>query len=685
MRGRAMLAVLGAVLGSVLIWSPPGRGGEPEGAPAAAPGKPELRSYDVRGLCATVDDYPGPVQLFPNQGDMGGDIGYLRTDPFPPAVTTPRVTAESTIDMIRQRFQPESWQPGKGHSIENRAWQLAVIHTPEVHRLIAAQLQAMEDRRLRLSVQGLVVSVEARAARELRMRPSPSLSAQEVEALIKAAGPGGVLAAPEVVCAHGQRNNAAAVRFHRRVSAYRAGDGAIQPVLSSDVTGMTFDVRPVMGTDGSSADLDVHFNLTGNWREREVEFSTLSVPRADQRPIRPGDEGSTGGEAHGHGKPVPFRGRITLPEAGCWRLHTRVTVPLDTHILVGMGPAAPGLEGKAGAPDRTVAVIARVRLLSGKPGAESWSAAGRTGQNLVQAFYDTADLSWPKPDWPAPRLGPSYAQQAANVDFAPIMTVGPPGGGDLPPGAMQDMIKRAIEPASWGVGGTSIQEQNGQVIVFHTPAVQERIARFIVEQRAVYKKRLLVQGLVLELGEEAAARLAADGRREFTPEEAEELVAAAGPKGLLAAPRIVACNLQRVHVAGTLAATYVNGFSASGAAVLPEARLVQTGWAFEVRPILSAERRSAEMEVRFKLAEKLGEKTAEEKSPLFRCRYQAPEIGVLDVRATPSVPLGKYSLVGIYERRAEPPGGRGKGASKVAVLAKVDLVELPKAKEEAAK
>ena len=669
MYGRAPVG-LSVILSILSIVSGALGAGEPSGGPKA-PAAPvegvELRTYDVRGLCAHVPDFPAPA-LFGQEWDPAAGSPHCPTHPFPPVSNTPRVTVERIRDEICQRIRPGSWEPGKGASIEDRAWRLQVVNTPEVHRLIAERLAAMEERRLRLSVQGLVLSVDGETAAKLRTRRAQQLLPGEVAGLIKAAGRGGVLAEPEVVCAHAQRNSAAMTELHRYVAGCLVEGGAIVPQLKTAATGTTFDVRPVLCPDGSMADLDVHVSLAGNWRERQLDFTT-SAPSQD---IQSGAGPDGASKARARSEPERFAGRLSLPEAGGWQLHTRVTVPLGAHTLVGMGPSSPGLEGKAGEPGRTLVVIARGGLLSGKPGTDSWTAPDDgAGRELVQATYDLGDLVWPLAHRAAPRLGMGGGRPAGLVE-APIMTYGPPGGGDLEPGAMQDMVKRAIEPASWGVGGTSIQEQDAQLIVFQAPEVQERVARFIAGQRAALKRRLVIRGLVLALDDEAAAKLRSGDRREWTPEEAEALVAAAGPKGLLAAPRIAASNLQRVCMAGTLAAAQVGGFRATAGATLPEVELVRTGWTFDARPILDLERRTADVELRFQLAGKTGERTVRQKSPQLTCSYEAPEVSVLDMRAMPRVPLGRYALAGVCERR-------GKGASQVAVLVRADLVELPKA------
>ncbi|MCZ7647103.1 MAG: hypothetical protein M5U26_17910 [Planctomycetota bacterium] len=101
----------------------------------------DLRIYDVSDLTQTVPDFPGPdFQLVtvgddPAAGGAGGPV-----NPFMQAQATAALTPASIADMIRNRVQPDSWDPNQGTSIEERAGKLVVMQRPEIHELITQLL-----------------------------------------------------------------------------------------------------------------------------------------------------------------------------------------------------------------------------------------------------------------------------------------------------------------------------------------------------------------------------------------------------------------------------------------------------------------------------------------------------------------------------------------------------------------
>jgi len=148
-----------------------------------------------------------------------------------------------------------------------------------------------------------------------------------------------------------------------------------------------------------------------------------------------------------------------------------------------------------------------------KQGAIFISTPDKLTGELQQKIYDVRDLTNPIPSFPGPILGLPAGQTGAGGAAG-----GAGGGGAIvtpaidtpitPAGSLQDMIKRVIQPASWGVGGTSIQEQNGQIIVFHQPEVQLQISQLLEDFRKSQTLQVHVearyldvkQGLLEEIG-----------------------------------------------------------------------------------------------------------------------------------------------------------------------------------------
>jgi hypothetical protein len=252
------------------------------------------------------------------------------------------------------------------------------------------------------------------------------------------------------------------------------------------------------------------------------------------------------------------------------------------------------------------------------------------------------------------------------------------------------MIKRTIRPESWGVEGTSIQEQNGQIIVFHVPEVQQQVAMLLAAVRAECKKRISIQGLAVAVDEAGAARLRLRRSVAFTAEEAEALFRAAGPKGVLAAAQIVCFNGQRVHLTAARQICYVSGYTNSGPSAVPTIGLGSEGWSLDVRPVLSLDRKAADVEMRFSMeggwrtdqasagafatelppAEK--ERGGRGKAEVLENRLAPPSTWSASDRGCPTVPVGKYVLAGTFQKPAESaaPG------DNYLLLIKVDVEDL---------
>ncbi|MBE7462432.1 MAG: hypothetical protein HS116_02960 [Planctomycetes bacterium] len=97
----------------------------------------ELRIYDVSDLTQTVPDFPGPdFQLVTVGDDPSGGGGGGPINPFMAPTATAALTPQTIADMIRNRVQPDSWDPNQGTSIEERAGKLVVMQRPEIHALV---------------------------------------------------------------------------------------------------------------------------------------------------------------------------------------------------------------------------------------------------------------------------------------------------------------------------------------------------------------------------------------------------------------------------------------------------------------------------------------------------------------------------------------------------------------------
>jgi type II secretory pathway component GspD/PulD (secretin) len=81
--------------------------------------------------------------------------------PLPVAAAPVAASTPATIqDMITKRIRPDSWLPGKGTSIEERAGKLVVVQRPEVHRMISSLLTDLrQTQKIMVIVEGRLLTV----------------------------------------------------------------------------------------------------------------------------------------------------------------------------------------------------------------------------------------------------------------------------------------------------------------------------------------------------------------------------------------------------------------------------------------------------------------------------------------------------------------------------------------------
>lgn len=613
---------LSAVLLLFLASAPPAAGGQGKNRPALP--KTVLRIYDVRELIYAVPDYPGPMV-----GEISAYAGLpIFTQPPPAAM----INVATLVEMIKRRIDPASWAPARGTSIEERSGRMCVVQTPEVHRRIAALLSFVRGRaKLQLSVRCLVVAVDARAAAGLRKRRSRLLSAQEAGELVKAAGRKGLLASPQLVCLNAQRNHVGALSRLEFVAGLQASGDRAVPRVESLMLGTVLDVRPTLTCERDAADVELRLTFGGNCRVRRRRVSgsfTVQLARDSKgRPI-PGSAPQL----------VPYRGTIDLPDLAAWAVRTNVTVPLGKYALAAAFPLPRGV----GAP-RTAVVLLGVDTVASQPAGVLRVEGNPVQGQPVQRIYDVRELTYAMPHFPGPWLGRPWRGQGSGG----VVMMAPPPNCAFLPGTLQDVIKRTIEPRSWGAGGASIEERNGQLIVVHKPAVHRRIAKLLSELRARHKKQVQVRALVVAADERAAGRLCVRRPTVLSDAEVRKLLAAGGR--IAAEARITGHNSQRVYVYSGRQANRV--LYSTG---LPAVESPRSGLAFDVLPLLSTDGKAATLTLRVSLVERPS-KSGEQREVYFR--------------AALAVPLGKYVVAGAMKQR---PGAKG---GPLLVLVRADVTD----------
>ena len=654
-------------------------GAGPGHAEEAAPAKPApaekllLKIYDVQDLILQIPDYPGPAIDWYCQG--GGSLPVFSPPPSPPCLTTAALQ-----EMIRKEIQPESWEPGKGTLIEERAGRLVVVQTREAHNEIEARIRALREKtRFQLSVKGLLVAVDAKIAEALRVRKSPEFTAEEAEALVKSAGPGGLLAAPQLLCFDGQRNHAWAGRSMAFFGGYymgmARGSNCGDPCTNQLLDGAVLDVRPTLLADRSAADVEVRFALGAEPDGKLLKLTSLAFPGL-KKPDAPAEPDA---------KPIPdtrppatmavtTESDYWLPSVPVFSVRTSVTVPLGRYVLAGMAPAMPAAPRTKGSGEpRTVVLLVAVSAPPALPPPEG-VAKGAPGDRPVPVTYDLRELTALIPNFPGQVLGVaammSHAQGGAggaivapSIEFAAV-----------PPGSVADLVKRTIEPDSWGVGGTMLEERSGFLTVNHRPAVHRRIAELIATLRADQKRQLSVEGRLVAVSDETAARLRLREGAEFPVEEVEALTKP-GAGQLLAAPRLLCYHGQRASLASARTITHVSGlYDADELYAQPMIDTESFGCVLDVRPLLSSDRSSATLEARLTLTDdwrenewdvKLSASAPDARGKALSAsnRLTAPSQRIWTARVVSTAPVGKYVLVRSYRRTDRAADKNGSGAN----------------------
>ncbi|HOX05845.1 MAG TPA: hypothetical protein PK280_05545 [Planctomycetota bacterium] len=664
-----------ALLIAVLAGPAAACGGEAVGGKSPPPERLTLKIYDIQELTMQVPDVPGP-ELYMTGGQSDLPV-------FQPPPNTPLVTAQFIMDAIRCRIAPETWQPDKNTFLTERMGTLVVQQSPEVHRRIETLLRSFREQYVRkLSVQALILAVDAPTAAKLRLRKSREFDPKEVEELTKAGGPAGLIAAPQVICANGQRNHSWAGRQSSYVSGYSWGDGRGDPTTSTLLEGAVLDVRPTLSFDGSLADVELRLAVTDERHDRKQEVF-LSIDGAGSKTPPPGDEGAEKGQPARlpvAGPARTWKGEVTLPSARHLRFRGCISAPLDRYVVAGM-LLLPAGQADGQAARRTALALLKVSRTPAPAKAVPADTEDRPNPpGLAAGFYDIQELTATAPSWPGPMLGLPAGNTGRGGGSMVVPAVEVPA---IPRGGLQDLAKRTIEPESWGINGTSIQEENGQLIVFHTPAVQRRIRELLVWVRKDRKPQLAVQGMALAVSDEVAERLRRANAVEFSAEEAEALIREAGEGALLAEHLTLCYNLQRVCSTSGRQTSYVSGFISSGAVTTPIMNTLLAGCHFDVRPVLSPDRKAATLELRCSLGSAFvekeatvisgslaGEAGAAAAAQAIVNKVSLPQTDIVTVRGNPTAPLGRYVLAGTGRLTGDAAGAR----PNVLVLVKAEIV-----------
>ena len=206
-------------------------------------------------------------------------------------------------------------------------------------------------------------------------------------------------------------------------------------------------------------------------------------------------------------------------------------------------------------------------------------------------IYDVRTLTETAPDYPGPsaEFTTSAGGHAGTVKVAGRSVIAPTAA------SIADMIRTRIRPESWdGALGTSIEEMGGNLLVVQTPEVHALIAQLLKSFESRGVPQVTVKALLVP----------SYGTPDATFYDAASLEKALGADPFVeafAAPRLVCFNKQRSHVSSGTEMAYVRDLDVNGDAYDPVVSTVLNGVVLDVRPTLSFDRSSCDVELRLTL------------------------------------------------------------------------------------
>jgi len=284
-----------------------------------------LRTYDISALLVPVENYPCQVQFY--VGDMAGTKKALG-EMFGGTEVETSIVWQELVDIIKRSVNSmadpgvAAWtDEGGPASIDFFDNFLIITQTTAGHERVEALLKALEDKKSRtnMTLHGDWVEMDVSQAAARLDGASKSSPPEVTAAALEKAG-AKVICGVQLSCFSGQT-----VHVARTLAVtYKAGveidekSGNVSPVIGSIPTGLAFQVRPALATDGKTAIVDIRCQTVG----MKVRDSPLSVGK-----------GSAAGTASS-------TANMELPECDEQEFRTTIRVPLDKQVIVA-GSAVP--------------------------------------------------------------------------------------------------------------------------------------------------------------------------------------------------------------------------------------------------------------------------------------------------------------------------------------------------------
>ncbi len=237
----------------------------------------------------------------------------------------------------------------------------------------------------------------------------------------------------------------------------------------------------------------------------------------------------------------------------------------------------------------------------------STRARALAGEVYLRTF-DVRDLTMAFPDFPGPDY--TFINSVATGNYGGAMCLEDTPEVMVKAGNLAEMIMSRVNPREWDAAlGTSIEERSGRLVVMQTREVHEEIAKLLGEIRAsegifirIEATAHLVSTAVVS---EALKNTALPGF--LTPDERTSIFERLDESGArrLGSARTICLNNQRTHVFSGVISSYVSDADISGAVYDPVVSQSMEGFAMEVRPVASHERRFVTLFVRMESPEEV--------------------------------------------------------------------------------
>ncbi len=270
-----------------------------------------LRTYSVHDLTREAADYPGP-EIAPEVlgGYAAGGMALMKSH-----ARDDEMSAAYLADMILETVHPDDWTPELGTSIEERGGRLVAMATPEMHDEIAALLDHVRKTRMRMvafRVRALRVPATAVDSALATASADGTISDEAARLLTAAATKEGgrILASARFTCMNGQRTHSGGGGRKSYVNDFELCADRYDPVVTTLLSGLQADVRPLVSDDGGSILLDLRLGYVDPARTELFEF----------RPVGPGDLGE------GEKETIPTPGSLQQPSVPITSLKTTVSV-----------------------------------------------------------------------------------------------------------------------------------------------------------------------------------------------------------------------------------------------------------------------------------------------------------------------------------------------------------------------